>query len=77
MKESPVRQPDPEQLKLLWLQTSEEADVPGVNSLEGIADDLPFVPFTFQEVKSEDGEMPPPTRSNGPGPSRMSLHDVT
>ncbi|KAH9060842.1 hypothetical protein EDB87DRAFT_560468 [Lactarius vividus] len=77
VKESPVRQPDPEQLKLLWSQTSEKADVPAVNSLEGIADDLPSVPFTFQEVKSEDGETPPPTVSNGPGPSRMSLHDVT
>jgi hypothetical protein len=31
----------------------------------------------LQEVKSEDGETPPPTSSNGPGPSRMSLHDVT
>ncbi len=77
MKESPVRQPDPEQLKLLWSQTSEKAGVPGVNSLEGITDDLPSVPFTFQEVKSEDGETPPPTGSNGAGPSRMSLHDVT
>lgn len=77
MKESPVRQPDPEQLKLLWSQTSEKVDVPVVNSLEGIADDLPSVPFTLQEVKSEDGETPPPTGSNGPGPSRMSLHDVT
>ena len=77
VKDSPVRQPDPEQLKLLWSQTSEKADVPVVNSLEGIADDLPSVPFIFQEVKSEDGETPPPTSSNGPGPSRMSLHDVT
>ena len=77
MKDSPVRQPDPEQLKLLWSQTSEKADVPAVNSLEGIADDLPSVPFILQEVKSEDGETPPPTSSNGPGPSRMSLHDVT
>ncbi|KAI9445471.1 breast carcinoma amplified sequence 2-domain-containing protein [Lactarius indigo] len=68
VKESPVRQPDPEQLKLLWSQTSEKADVPAVNSLEGIADDLPSVPFTFQEVKSEDGETPPPTVSNGSGP---------
>ncbi|KAH8992045.1 hypothetical protein EDB92DRAFT_2114379 [Lactarius akahatsu] len=77
VKESPVRQPDPEQLKLLWSQTSEKADVPAVNSLEGIADDLPSVPFTFQEVKSEDGETPPPIVPNGSGPSRMSLHDVT
>ena len=77
MKDSPARQPDPEQLKLLWSQTSEKADVPGVNSLEGIADDLPSVPFMLQEVKSEDGETPPPTGSNGPGQPRMSLHDVT
>ena len=77
MKESPVRQPDPEQLKLLWSQTSEKADIPGVNSLEGITDDLPSVPFTLQEVKSEDGETPPPIVSNGSGPSRMSLHEVT
>ncbi len=71
-----MRQPDPEQLKLLWSQTSEKA-VPGVNSLEGITDDLPSVPFSLQDVKSEDGETPPPTGSNGAGPSRMSLHDVT
>jgi serine/arginine repetitive matrix protein 2 len=77
VKDSPVRKPDPEQLKLLWSQTSEKANVPGVNSLEGIADDLPSVSFMLQEVKSEDGETPPPTSSNGPGPSRMSLHDVT
>lgn len=77
VKESPVRQPDPEQLKLLWSQTSAKADVPGVNSLEGITDDLPSVPFMFPEVKSEDGETPPPTVSNGSGPSRMSLHEVT
>lgn len=72
-----MRKPDPEQLKLLWSQTSEKADVPGVNSLEGITDDLPSVPFMLQEVKSEDGETPPPTSSNGSGPSKMSLHDVT
>ncbi len=31
----------------------------------------------LQEVKSEDGETPPPTVANGSGPSRMSLHEVT
>jgi len=46
-----------------------------VNSLEGIADDLTALPFTLQDVKSEDGETPPP--SIAAGPSRMSLHDVT
>jgi len=46
-----------------------------VNSLEGIADDLTALPFTLQEVKSEDGETPPPSISAAP--SRMSLHDVT
>jgi serine/arginine repetitive matrix protein 2 len=46
-----------------------------VNSLEGIADDLTALPFTLQDVKSEDGETPPPSVSSAP--SRMSLHDVT
>jgi serine/arginine repetitive matrix protein 2 len=49
--------------------------VHSVNSLEGIADDLTGLPFTLQDVKSEDGETPPPTSSAAP--SRMSLHDVT
>ncbi|PCH33394.1 hypothetical protein WOLCODRAFT_147494 [Wolfiporia cocos MD-104 SS10] len=75
VKESPSRAPDPEHLKALWSQTSGQAKLPSVNSLEGIGDDLTSVPFTLQEVKSEDGETPPPS-GNGP-PSRMSLHDVT
>ena len=45
-----------------------------MNSLEGIADDLTALPFTIQEVKSEDGETPPPISA---APSKMSLHDVT
>lgn len=49
--------------------------MPTVNSLEGIADDLTALPFTLQDVKSEDGETPPPTASNIP--SKLSLHDVT
>ncbi|TFY65789.1 hypothetical protein EVG20_g5289, partial [Dentipellis fragilis] len=74
VKDSPSRVPDPEQLKRLWSQTSPKAEIKGVNSLEAIADDL-TVPFTLQEVKSEDGETPPPVAPHGP--SRMSLHDVT
>lgn len=46
-----------------------------VNSLEGIADDLTALPFTIQEVKSEDGETPPPT--SAAVASKISLHDVT
>ncbi|KAG7450247.1 uncharacterized protein BT62DRAFT_1072351 [Guyanagaster necrorhizus] len=67
------RGPDPEHLKAVWSQTSNMAELHPVNSLEGIADDP--VPFTLQDVKSEDGATPPPTSSSGP--SRMSLHDVT
>ncbi|KAK0465297.1 uncharacterized protein EV420DRAFT_1513795 [Desarmillaria tabescens] len=67
------RGPDPEHLKAVWSQTSNMAELHPVNSLEGIADDP--VPFTLQDVKSEDGATPPPTTSSGP--SRMSLHDVT
>lgn len=74
VKESPVRGPDPEHLKALWSSTSHPSQLHPVNSLEGIADDLISVPFTLQDVKSEDGETPPPTMT---GPSRMSLHDVT
>ncbi|KAI0067833.1 BCAS2-domain-containing protein [Artomyces pyxidatus] len=77
VKDSPARPPDPEHLKMLWSQTSPKAEMTGVNSLEGIADDLTAVPFTLQEVKSEDGETPPPTVASASGPSRMSLHEVT
>ncbi|KAG2368173.1 hypothetical protein BDR07DRAFT_112415 [Suillus spraguei] len=75
-KESPARAPDPEHLKAVWSQPSDKALVHAVNSLEGIADDLTALPFTLQDVKSEDGETPPPT-SAANAPSKMSLHDVT
>lgn len=75
VKESPARGPDPEHLKAVWSQASDKARLPAVNSLEGIADDLTALPFTLQDVKSEDGETPPPSTSVAS--SRMSLHDVT
>lgn len=75
MKESPARAPDPEHLKAVWSQTSDKAGSRTVNSLEGIADDLTSLPFTLQDVKSEDGATPPP--APGASSSRMSLHDVT
>ncbi|KAJ7919112.1 hypothetical protein B0H13DRAFT_261543 [Mycena leptocephala] len=75
VKESPLRGPDPEHLKAVWSQTSNKAGLHAVNSLEGIADDLTAIPFTLQDVKSEDGGTPPPTTSIAS--SRMSLHDVT
>ncbi|KAG1783682.1 hypothetical protein EV702DRAFT_1054926 [Suillus placidus] len=75
-KESPARAPDPEHLKAVWSQPSDKALVHAINSLEGIADDLTALPFTLQDVKSEDGETPPPT-SAANVPSKMSLHDVT
>lgn len=59
----------------MWSQTSNKAGLHGINSLEGIADDLTALPFTIQDVKSEDGETPPPTVTAAP--SRMSLYDVT
>lgn len=71
----PLRGPDPEHLKAVWSQTSNKAGLQTVNSLEGIADDLTAIPFTLQDVKSEDGGTPPPTTSIAS--SRMSLHDVT
>lgn len=75
VKDSPARAPDPEHLKAVWSQPSNKARVHSINSLEGIADDLTALPFTLQDVKSEDGGTPPPTTSTAP--SRMSLHDVT
>lgn len=72
MKESPSRAPDPEHLKIVWSKSETKVPLPSVNSLEGIADDLANVPFSLQDVKSEDGETPPPT-----APSRMSLSEVT
>ncbi|KAG6832239.1 hypothetical protein H0H92_004204 [Tricholoma furcatifolium] len=75
VKDSPARGPDPDHLRAVWSQTSNKAGTHGVNSLEGIADDLTALPFTLQEVKSEDGETPPPSLS-APA-SRMSLHEVT
>ncbi|KAF8641122.1 hypothetical protein AX17_000764 [Amanita inopinata Kibby_2008] len=75
VKESPARAPDPEHLKAVWSQTSDKAGLHSVNSLEGIADDLTALPFTLQDVKSEDGETPPPISATPS--SRMSLHDVT
>ena len=75
VKDSPARAPDPEHLKAVWSQPSNKARIHSINSLEGIADDLTALPFTLQDVKSEDGGTPPPTTSTAP--SRMSLHDVT
>jgi serine/arginine repetitive matrix protein 2 len=74
IKESPARAPDPEHLKAVWSQAPDKTRLPAVNSLEGIADDLTALPFTLQDVKSEDGETPPPLATL---PHRMSLHDVT
>ncbi|KAI0359130.1 hypothetical protein OH77DRAFT_1137926 [Trametes cingulata] len=75
LKESPARAPDPEHLKAVWSQSSDKAQIQPVNSLKGIADDLTGVPFSLQDVKSDDGETPPPS---GSGPwSRMSSHEVT
>ncbi|KXN83574.1 hypothetical protein AN958_01139 [Leucoagaricus sp. SymC.cos] len=69
-----VRAPDPEHLRAVWSQPN-KADLNPVNSLEGIADDLTSVPFSVLDVKSEDGETPPPALPSTT--SRMSLHEVT
>ncbi|KAH0838507.1 hypothetical protein J3R83DRAFT_6824 [Lanmaoa asiatica] len=74
-KDSPARAPDPDHLRAVWSQTADKEQMSAVNSLEGIADDLTALPFTIQEVKSEDGETPPPT--SAAVASKISLHDVT
>ncbi|KAF8624753.1 hypothetical protein AX15_005651 [Amanita polypyramis BW_CC] len=75
VKESPARAPDPDHLRAVWSQTSDKAGLHTINSLKGIADDLTALPFTIQDVKSEDGGTPPPPP--GISSSRISLHDVT
>jgi serine/arginine repetitive matrix protein 2 len=65
--------PDPEYLRAVWSQVSAKSDIPASNSLKSINDDLTGIPFTLQDVKSEDGGTPPGSGA----PSRMSIHDVT
>ena len=77
LKDSPARSaPDPEHLKAVWSQASGRPAGSTSNSLKGIADDLPSIPFTVQDMKSEDGETPPPTAPVAT-PSRLSLQEVT
>lgn len=77
LKDSPARSaPDPEHLKAVWSQASGRPAGSTSNSLKGIADDLPSIPFTVQDMKSEDGETPPPT-APAPAPPRLSLQEVT
>ncbi|KAF8528071.1 hypothetical protein BU17DRAFT_81297 [Hysterangium stoloniferum] len=77
LKESPDRRaPDPEHLKAVWSQPSGHPSGSTSNSLKGITDDLPSIPFTVQDMKSEDGGTPPPT-APVPTPSRLSLQEVT
>ncbi|KAJ4487083.1 hypothetical protein C8J55DRAFT_558163 [Lentinula edodes] len=74
VKESLVRRSDPEHLKVVSSQTSNQRGLLPVNSSDGIMDDLPTVPFTSQDVKSEDGQTPP---RRTVASCRMSFHDVT
>lgn len=77
LKDSPARSaPDPEHLKAVWSQAPGRPLGSTSNSLKGIADDLPSIPFTVQDMKSEDGGTPPPT-APAPAPSRLSLQEVT
>ncbi|KAL5495599.1 hypothetical protein ACEPAI_1062 [Sanghuangporus weigelae] len=74
---SPSRAPDPEHLKAVWSQAPDSDSVPAVNSLKNIADDLPAVPFTLHEVKSEGGTPPPAPPGPVAPPTRMSASEVT
>ncbi|OCB85242.1 hypothetical protein A7U60_g7869 [Sanghuangporus baumii] len=74
---SPSRAPDPEHLKAVWSQAPDSDSVPAINSLKNIADDLPAVPFTLHEVKSEGGTPPPAPPGPVVPPTRMSASEVT
>ncbi|EGN91936.1 hypothetical protein SERLA73DRAFT_80019 [Serpula lacrymans var. lacrymans S7.3] len=69
------RLPDPEHLKAVWSQRSDNVQRSIGNSLEGIGDDLTALPFTLQDVRSEDDGTPPPSGSLIP--SKVSLYNVT
>lgn len=78
---SPSRQaPDPEHLKQVWSQALDKDGKPSGNSLQGIADEPTPLSFTMQEMKSEDGETPPPTMSSSSHSAtsitRMSVADA-
>jgi serine/arginine repetitive matrix protein 2 len=75
LMESPARAPDPEHLKAVWSQSRDKTESNPINSLQAIADDLPAISFSLQEVKSEDGGTPPPSVPSVS--SRMSQHEVT
>jgi serine/arginine repetitive matrix protein 2 len=77
VKDLTARPPDPEHLKAVWSQVSEKSNAPTSNSLKAIADDLTAIPFTLQDVKSEDGGTPPPRPGSGGSSRTMSLQDVT
>ncbi|KAF7437085.1 hypothetical protein PC9H_003919 [Pleurotus ostreatus] len=75
VKESPAREGvDHPHIKELWTNISANPSLPTINSLEKIEDDLPALPLTLQDVKSEGGETPPPQASTS---SRISSFDVT
>lgn len=76
-KDSPGRSvPDPEHLKAVWSQSTTQPFGNTSNSLKGITDELPSIPFNVQDMKSEDGETPPPT-APAPTTTRLSLQEVT
>lgn len=72
--ESPAKGPNSDHLKAVWSQTPEKSHIPTSNSLEGIGDDLTALTFTIPEVKSEDGETPPPQPA---APTSRMAFDVT
>ncbi|KIJ45756.1 hypothetical protein M422DRAFT_46782 [Sphaerobolus stellatus SS14] len=77
VKDSPNRHaPDPDHLKAVWSQSAGQPSGTTSNSLKGITDDLPSIPYNVNDLKSEDGETPPPT-APAPAPSRLSLQEVT
>ncbi|GJJ09595.1 hypothetical protein Clacol_003818 [Clathrus columnatus] len=75
VKDSPTRRvPDPEHLKAVWSQPTSLPAGNSLNLFKGITDDLPFIPSAVQDMKSEDGETPPPTAPAPP--SRLSQQEV-
>ena len=72
MKEIPSRVLDAEVIGLTCSKPKTKDPLSSVNSLGAVADDLTNAPPSLQDVKSRDGETPPPR-----GPSRVSLSKAT
>lgn len=72
--------PDRDHLKQVWSQKLDKDGKPSGNSLRDIADEPTRLSFSMQEMKSDEGDTPPPTMSSTnsgtTSVTRMSVQDA-